>query len=205
MSENLTTSNIEMPSNQPAEPASSTTPSGAQQSWINIPKDSDFSLENLPFGVFSPVPGAAPRCGVAIGDHVLDLSSIASLLSDIDGLDAYRVFSQPALNEFMSCRRQVWTATRNRLIQLLSVGGCNSLESNTGLRKVAIYERRNVQMHLPAIIGDYTDFYSSREHATRVGGMLRDPANALNPNWIHLPVRLLPCTQSCNIPAVRDP
>jgi fumarylacetoacetase len=162
------------------------------RSWIEIPDESDFSLHNLPFGVFSPVPGASPRCGVAMGDHVLDLASIAVLLSGIDGLDAYRVFSQPALNEFMSCPRSVWTATRNRLIDLLKVGGCDNLQSNAELCKVALHERRNVQMHLPAVIGDYTDFYSSREHATRVGSMLRDPANALNPNWLHLPVLFLP-------------
>ena len=162
---------------------------GERTSWITVPADSDFSLLNVPFGVFSPYSGAAPRCGVAIGDSVLDLSSIARLLSNVDGLDAYRVFSRPALNEFMSCPRSVWTATRNRIIDLLTVGGCDSLRSDAELCKSAFHDRKSVQMHLPAEIGDYTDFYSSREHATRVGSMLRDPANALNPNWLHLPVR----------------
>lgn len=108
----------------------------------------------------------------------------------VQGLDALGCFASPTLNSFMGCSRPVWKATRARLIELLSSwsGSSAELKDNTALRKAALLPLSGVTMHLPAKIGDYTDFYSSREHATNVGTMFRGADNALQPNWLHLPV-----------------
>ena len=94
---------------------------------------------------------------------------------------------QSTLNDFMSLGHQAWSETRSRLKELLSNDN-PTLRDNQALRETALIERKHCQMHLPANIGDYTDFYSSRQHATNVGAMFRDPQNALLPNWLHLPV-----------------
>ncbi|MCF8258630.1 MAG: fumarylacetoacetase [Flavobacteriales bacterium] len=155
------------------------------KSWIPIPVDSDFTIHNIPFGIFSNEGQA--RAGVAIGEQVLDLSAIhdAGLLEGI-GLPT-GVFGSPVLNGYIALGKIVWTATRQRLIQLLSLGN-SELRGNENLLKKCLFAQRDVIMHLPVQVGDYTDFYSSREHATNVGTMFRDPANALLPNWLHLPV-----------------
>ena len=159
------------------------------RSFVDVPADHDFSIYNLPFGVFSPRSGDAesntPRCGVAIGDHVLDLSVVADagLLGDFQHNGC---FHEPGLNAFMAMGRDSWRKVRLTVQQLL-------LESNAALRDSPVAARAllpasDVVMHLPATIGDYTDFYSSREHATNVGTMFRGADNALQPNWLHLPV-----------------
>lgn len=157
------------------------------KSFVDVPEDHDFSIHNLPFGVFTPKGDAEakPRCGVAIGDNVVDLSAVA----DADLLGNFKhagCFHQPRLNDFMGRGKASWRSVRNTVQQLL-------LESNTALRDStagakAIRPASEVVMHLPATIGDYTDFYSSREHATNVGTMFRGKDNALQPNWLHLPV-----------------
>lgn len=156
-------------------------------SWIPVNEESHFPIQNIPFGVFSTA-GGKPRAGTAIGDFVVDLASLfnAGLFSDLGF--ASNVFEESTLNSFMQLNKSVWTNTRNRLISLLAVGGDNRLESNEALRSTAIIPANHVTMHLPANIGDYTDFYSSREHATNVGIMFRGVDNALQPNWLHLPV-----------------
>jgi len=161
-------------------------------SWVDVPADSDFTLYNLPYGVFSTpdAPGnVRPRCGVAIGDLVLDLASVAHLMQCVDGLDS-ACFSKPALNDFMAHDAPVWAATRSRITALLELGpeGCGDLRDNAALRARALVPQKSVRMHLPAHIGDYTDFYASREHAYNCGCMFRSPENALQPNWLHLPV-----------------
>lgn len=157
-------------------------------SWVSIPADSDFSLQNLPFGVFS-VNGSPARCGVAIGNDVVDLSALAGngVFANINGLEQ-GCFSNDTLNAFMAHPRAVWQAIRARLTDLLKEGGDDTLRSNATLRAVALVPLTSVTMHMPAKIGDYTDFYSSREHATNVGTMFRGADNALQPNWLHLPV-----------------
>ena len=137
----------------------------------------NFSIQNLPYGVFSTAV-SAPRIGVAFGDDVLDLA-----LLEIEGLlDTHNLFNQPALNAFMGAGREVWTAVRRRLQTLLS-------EDLLRLRQLhALIPQAQVTMHLPAQIGDYTDFYASRQHATNVGTMFRGAENALPPNWLHLPI-----------------
>lgn len=157
-------------------------------SWISISAESDFSLQNLPYGVFS-VGSGAPRCGVAVGDVAIDLACLAShgLFSGVEGLDQ-GCFANSNLNAFMAHNRPVWQGVRSRLKELLSTDGDNALSSNEALKAAAVHPLDSVTMHMPAQIGDYTDFYSSREHATNVGTMFRDPKNALQPNWLHLPV-----------------
>lgn len=154
-------------------------------SWIEIPQHSDFTLNNIPFGIFSA--GNGTRVGIAIGTKVLDLAAVQQAgLFDGIGLP-YGIFDRPVLNDFIALGKHTWTATRNRIIALLSSGN-DELKGNASLVGKALIEQRNATMHLPVHIGDYTDFYSSREHATNVGTMFRDPANALLPNWLHLPV-----------------
>ncbi|CAJ1351902.1 unnamed protein product, partial [Effrenium voratum] len=146
----------------------------------------DFPLQNLPFGVFS-CSQRGPRCATAIGHYALDLALLAEhgFLQGL-GFDERRVFRQPALNAFMSLPRPAWRATRARLTELLSEGDERLRRSD--LRETVLRPLQEVKMHLPAKIGDYTDFYSSREHATNVGIMFRGKDNALQPNWLHLPV-----------------
>jgi fumarylacetoacetase len=158
------------------------------QSFVDVPTGSDFSIHNLPYGVFRPSAGARPRIGVAIGDAVLDLSVLAErgLLSGRalgDG-DAFR---QPTLNAFMALGRPAWREARARLTRFLRVSD-STIRDNGPLRLAALHPMASVEMLLPATIGDYTDFYSSREHATNVGTMFRGPDNALQENWLHLPV-----------------
>ena len=141
-----------------------------------------FGLDNLPYGVFS-TRAEAPRCGVRVGDTVVDLSVIEALLPVAAG-----TFAQPALNDFMAAGTGTWDAVRSRLQSLLSADSDADLRDDEALRARAIVPLADVTMHLPAAIGDYTDFYSSRQHATNVGSMFRDPDNALMPNWLHLPV-----------------
>ena len=157
----------------------------ALTSWVEVPEGSDFPIQNLPFGIFR-VGSEAPRAGVAIGNKVLDLAKLAELgyLNDL-GFDA-STLSQPVLNDFMQSGKTATRALRQRVSDLLN-------SENSELRDSAdaanvLFDQAEVTMELPVHIGDYTDFYSSIEHATNVGTMFRDPNNALLPNWKHIPV-----------------
>lgn len=158
------------------------------QSFVDVPTGSDFPIHNLPYGIFRPSAGARPRIGVAIGDAVLDLSVLSErgLLSGraLDDGDAFR---QPTLNAFMALGRPAWREARQTLTRLLRLDE-PTLRDDSGLRDAAFHPMASLEMLLPAAIGDYTDFYSSREHATNVGTMFRGPDNALQENWLHLPV-----------------
>ena len=146
---------------------------------IDIPTHSDFSIHNLPFGIFS-TPGTSPRAGVAIGNHIIDLAEVAKLgLFDFDTL----VFSQPVLNDFISLGKGITQQVRKDLQHWL-------MQENSPLSssKNLFIAQKDAHMHMPVQVGDYTDFYSSIEHATNVGKMFRDPENALLPNWRHIPV-----------------
>ncbi|KAI8889113.1 fumarylacetoacetate hydrolase [Backusella circina FSU 941] len=160
------------------------------ESFIPVSKDSDFPIQNIPFGVFSTADKPQPRVGTAIGNLVLDLAEAAkaNLLDGIAGLaNPVEVFSQPTLNSFMSFNKPVWRATRQRLQKILSKENTD-LSNDTQLQSQLFVEQKDVKMHLPAQIGDYTDFYCSREHATNVGIMFRGKENALQKNWLHIPV-----------------
>lgn len=154
------------------------------QSFIIVAENSDFPLQNLPYGVFQPQ-GEAARVGVAIGTEVLDLAALeaAGLLPT----GAQNVFGQTSLNAFIALGRSVWQQVRARLQQLLSAD-CAELRDNAALRARAFYPQASVLMLLPIEVPGYTDFYSSKEHAYNVGCMFRDPKNALLPNWSELPV-----------------
>lgn len=159
-------------------------------SWVSYSAQTHFPIQNLPFGVFSTKVGGpiVPHCASAIGDFVVDLYVLADsgLLEGVGCPSS--VFMQPTLNSFMETPSTCWKATRARLTELLGSGGDSRLKDNEALKKKALVPLSEAQMHLPAKIGDYTDFYSSRDHATNVGVMIRGKDNALQPNWLHLPV-----------------
>ncbi|MDX1662598.1 MAG: fumarylacetoacetase [Candidatus Promineifilaceae bacterium] len=159
------------------------------RSFVDVPADSHFPIQNLPYGVFSPHGGGDPRVGVRIGDWVLDLAEIADagLFTGPYLIAADGVFAQPSLNAFMSLGRQAWQEAREMVQRLLNADSA-ALQGNEALRQRALWRIDNVEMQVPAAVGDYTDFYSSREHASNVGSLFRDPDNPLLPNWLHLPV-----------------
>lgn len=153
------------------------------KSFIEVNPESDFPIQNLPYGIFSTKTNPSPRAGTRIGDWVVDLAVLDSeKLFD----KQYGFFNAPTLNQFMSAGREAWREIRQRLIGLL--GGDNSPLKNDALMSRVFVPAAEIQMHLPVAIGDYTDFYASREHATNVGVMFRGRENALMPNWLHLPV-----------------
>ncbi len=137
-------------------------------SFIQIDPQSDFSYQNLPYGIFSTNENQRKRIGVAIGDYVLDLSQINHLFNGPLMNRYQHVFDESTLNEFMSLGRPAWQETRAKLKEILSAD-YPVLRDDKELRGKALIEQSKCQMHLPANIGDYTDFYSSRAHATNVG------------------------------------
>jgi fumarylacetoacetase len=160
------------------------------RSFIAVAPESHFPIQNLPFGVFRPKAGGAPRVGVAIGDQILDLSVLerGGLLHSPGFPDReHALFDRPSLNSFMACGRKVWKAVRERVSLLLRADE-PLLRDDNDLRREALVPIEAAELLLPVEIGDYTDFYSSREHATNVGALIRGPQNALMPNWLHLPV-----------------
>lgn len=237
----------------------------AASSWIEIPANCDFSIDNMPFGICSFPPLAeiiptgeqeavvgnndagyfccnlsptVPRCCTAIGRYVVDLAllaeaglldnlticttttsndsttddnDMAAIAADhneeifsITNFHPRYIFSRPQLNEFMCCSKPIWVAVRNRLICLFlseriirpgnngdswtSLEPDSRLRTNIALQNQAFHLHTETKYHLPANIGDYTDFYSSREHATNVGIMFRGKEHALQPNWLHMPI-----------------
>jgi fumarylacetoacetase len=154
---------------------------------INIPPGSDFPLQNIPFGIFSPKGGSA-RPATRIGDTVIDLSALADFgFFDKLGIEDLSPFYQPVLNDLISLGKPVTRSVRQRIMEIFSGNTPDSAEEED-FRQAALHRASDVEMHLPVFIPDYTDFYSSEEHATNVGKMFRDPANALLPNWKHIPV-----------------
>ncbi len=155
-------------------------------SWYPFPMDTDFSIYNLPFGIFKPGRASA-RAGMAVGEEIMDLTILQELgLFDGIFLQDPSVFYADALNDFIALGKETTSAIRLRVQQLLFLEN-EELKSHPERSKV-FFKQNAVQMLLPVRIGDYTDFYSSEQHATNVGSMFRDPANALLPNWKHLPV-----------------
>lgn len=155
------------------------------KSWIesaNAP-DTDFPLNNLPYGVFS-VDDGDMRCGVAIGDRIVDATGLeaAGILradADADVLDA------PYWNDFMELGPETWATWRAGLTDLLAEGAADEVQDKVTAYSVPMDK---AQLHLPFRVAEYTDFYAGRHHAFNVGSMFRDPANALPPNWLHMPI-----------------
>ncbi len=158
------------------------------RSFIKTSPDSHFPIQNLPYGVFRTAANPAPRVGVAIGDFVLDLAVLANhgYFKELN-LPGPNVFGERYLNAFMAAGRDVWLPVRERISQLLRANN-PELRDNQDLRSKALLPIKSVELLMPVEIGDYTDFYSSKEHATNVGIMFRGKENALMPNWLHLPV-----------------
>lgn len=156
------------------------------RSFIDVAPNSHFPIQNLPYGVFSTPDDANPRVGVAIGDQILDLAALfdAGLLS-VDGVGA-TTFRSSSLNGFMELGKTTWSAVRTRLKVLLDSDTAELRDSDA--RSSMFVDRASATMHMPFEVGDYTDFYASRQHATNVGTMFRGAENALMPNWFHLPV-----------------
>ena len=155
------------------------------QSWLDIPEGSDFPIQNIPFGIFK-TKKQAPRVCTRIGDHVVDLAKMNDL-GFFDGIDLPKnTLRNQYLNDFMALGKSTTRAVRDRISDLF----------NKRSRKWNAKEKADqflikvdaVEMILPVQVRDYTDFYSSIEHAKNVGAMFRDPKNALLPNWRHLPV-----------------
>ena len=155
-------------------------------SWIDIPEGCDFTMYNIPFGVFK-IEGLSPRCCTAIGEYVVDLAVLSAhgYFSEIN--ISPLLFQNGSLNEFIALGKPFTSLVRDRLVELFSKDN-PELQKMKALHPFVFYKQDDVTMMLPVTIGDYTDFYSSKEHATNVGAMFRDPDNALLPNWKHLPV-----------------
>jgi fumarylacetoacetase len=158
----------------------------ALRSFVDVDPSSDFPIQNLPYGVFSSGDGLAPRVGVAIGDHVLDLWELEQD-GRLDVGHELGVFSEPALNRFMALGPKVWSRTRARISELLRHDH-PELRDNDELRGRALVPMKAATLYLPIRVAGYTDFYSSKEHATNVGVMFRGKDNALQPNWLHMPI-----------------
>ncbi len=155
------------------------------RSFIEVEPTSDFPIQNLPYGVFSAKDGLAPRVGVAIGDYVLDLWRLVQDCR-IDVVEP-GVFAAPTLNPFMALGPKVWSRTRARISELLRHDS-PELRDNDELRRRALVPIADVKLHMPIAVSGYTDFYSSKEHATNVGTMFRGKDSALQPNWLHMPI-----------------
>ncbi|KAF6831424.1 Fumarylacetoacetase 2 [Colletotrichum musicola] len=164
-----------------------------QSSWLEISPESHFSLANIPFGIISTKSDPSPRPAVAIGAHVLDLKAFAEAggfrsLSSIQQHIA--VFSLPTLNDFAALGRAAHREVRKHIqsVFVKDTPHAGLLKDNADLRRTALVPLSDVQSHLPLAIGDYTDFYAGKNHAYNVGVLFRGPANALQPNYVHLPV-----------------
>ena len=156
------------------------------RSFVTVARDSHFPIQNLPYGVFVTPANYTPRIGVAIGDQVLDLAAVeqAGLLDVVPG---ERLFNRPTLNPFIERGPDAWRRAREAISELLRQENAR-LRDDARLRARALVPQSAARMLMPLTIPGYTDFYSSKEHATNVGSMFRDPAHALLPNWLYVPI-----------------
>ena len=157
-----------------------------RKSWLKVDKNSDFPIQNIPFGVFLTKDDIT-TVGSRIGNFAIDLAALHQL-GYFEGIPLTDdIFMQDSLNDFIADGRGTWRLVRNRIADLFDADNAK-LRDNKKDREIVIFAMDEIEMLLPIQVGDYTDFYSSREHATNVGSMFRDPENALLPNWLHLPV-----------------
>lgn len=155
-------------------------------SWINVEANSDFPIQNLPFGIYSDANTKHHACS-AIGTYIIDLYELAQL-GFFKNLNINKeVFNNAFLNDFMELGKDTTRAVRDRLSDLLESNN-KELQDNKEVFNQIFKSQTSVQMLLPVKVGDYTDFYSSIDHATNIGTMIRDPKNALMPNWKYIPV-----------------
>jgi len=157
-----------------------------RKSWLHVPKNSDFPIQNIPFGVFLTRDDII-TIGTRIGETAIDLGALHQLgyFKGIDLTDD--IFLQDTLNDFIADGRKTWRLVRNRISDLFLEGNVE-LRKNKDHCKEVLFRLDEIEMQLPVDVGDYTDFYASKEHATNVGSLFRDPDNALLPNWLHIPI-----------------
>lgn len=157
-----------------------------RKSWLTVEKDSDFPIQNIPFGVFLTKDDIT-TIGTRIGNYAIDLAALQQLgyFEGIPLIDD--IFMQDSLNDFIADGRTTWRLVRNRIAEIFDMKN-QKLKDNEAHKEIVIFDINEIEMLLPVVIGDYTDFYSSKDHATNVGTMFRDPENALLPNWVHIPV-----------------
>ncbi|MDQ0341024.1 fumarylacetoacetase [Caldalkalibacillus uzonensis] len=158
------------------------------RSFIDVDPDSHFPIQNLPYGVFCRSDKSSPRIGVAIGDYVLDLAVVDEAgCFKTTPVAGKGVFNRPSLNAFIGLGHTAWQEVRSTIQKLLSADEA-TLRDNERLRAEALIPQKEIKLLMPVEIGDYTDFYASKEHASNVGTMFRGKENALMDNWLHLPV-----------------
>ncbi|MHA7058939.1 fumarylacetoacetase [Aquimarina sp. M1] len=157
-----------------------------RKTWIKTPAHTDFPIQNIPFGVFLTRDDVI-TIGTRIGDTAIDLGALHQLgyFQGIPLTDD--IFLQDSLNDFISDGKKTWRLVRNRIAEIFDAEN-DALKNNKEHCQIVLFTLDEIEMQLPVTVGDYTDFYSSIEHATNVGTMFRDPDNALLPNWLHIPV-----------------
>jgi fumarylacetoacetase len=157
-----------------------------RKSWLSVPENSDFPIQNIPFGVFLTRENVV-TVGTRIGDFAIDLGALQQMnyFSGIELTDD--MFMQDTLNDFISDGKKTWRLVRNRIAEIFDEINPN-LRDNNKHRDIVIFNIDEVEMQLPVLIGDYTDFCASKEHATNLGKILRDKENPLFSNWLHIPI-----------------
>ena len=157
-----------------------------RKSWLHVDKNSDFPIQNIPFGVFLTRDDII-TIGTRIGDTAIDLGALHQLgyFDDIPLTDD--IFLQDTLNDFIADGRKTWRAVRNKIAQIFDAENA-TLKNNVKHKEIVLFRLDEIEMQMPVQVGDYTDFHSSIEHATNIGSMIRDVDNALLPNWLHIPV-----------------
>ncbi len=157
-----------------------------RKTWLDTSENTDFPIQNIPFGVFLTRDDII-TIGTRIGDYAIDLGALHQL-GYFEGIPLTDdIFLQDSLNDFIADGRKTWRSVRNRIAEIFDINN-DTLKNNEDHRKTVLFTLDEIEMQMPVDVGDYTDFYSSKEHATNVGKMFRDPENALLPNWLHLPV-----------------
>ena len=157
-----------------------------RKSWLKVEENSDFPIQNIPFGVFLTRDDII-TIGTRIGDYAIDLGALHQL-GYFDGIPLTDdIFLQDTLNDFIADGRKTWRLVRNRIADIFDVKN-GKLRDHAEHKDKIIFRMDEVEMLLPVQVGDYTDFYASKEHATNVGSLFRDPKNALMPNWLHIPI-----------------
>ena len=157
-----------------------------RKSWIEVPNDSDFPIQNIPFGVFITKDDVI-TIGTRIGNSAIDMGALQQL-NYFDGIELTDdMFMQDTLNDFISDGKKTWRLVRNRIAELFDEIN-PQLRDNKEHIEIVIFDVKDIEMQLPVLIGDYTDFFSNKEHALNVGKFYRDPEHLLAPNWLHIPV-----------------
>ncbi|MDX1907442.1 MAG: fumarylacetoacetase [Bacteroidia bacterium] len=157
------------------------------RSWVDIPSDSDFSLQNLPFGICK-IRRQGKRAVSAIGQYIIDLAALHELRYFDDLNLPQGIFEHGSLNPFIELGPTAWRAVRKRLSDLLRADKSGALRNYPDSQAQVLLPMQDVEMRMPVKVRDYTDFYASEQHATNVGTMFRGADNALPPNWKHMPI-----------------